>query len=166
MTEQPQSSERQRALLVGVDRTDDPAGLADRLEELALLAETALCDSVGTITQARRRPDPKTYLGKGKAQELKLLIESLDAEVVIVDAELTPAQQRNLEKELERTVVDRTQLILDIFARRAKTHLARWEVELAQLGVGSGLVSFYSEVCEQNSRSGEGELTLATRPFC
>ncbi|MCC7492367.1 MAG: GTPase HflX [Fimbriimonadaceae bacterium] len=133
MHEHPNPVPYERAILIGIDRSGQHGSLADRLEELALLADTARCEPVGTLTQARHRPDPRTYLGKGKVAELKELAAELEADVVIVDTELSPAQARNLEAALERSVVDRTQLILDIFARRAQTRLARWEVELAQL---------------------------------
>ncbi len=125
---------RQRALLVGVG-----TGVADRdqaeasLTELGLLADTAGADPVETVLQLRDRPDPATYVGSGKAQELRLLAESVDADVVIVDAELSPAQQRNLEQLFERDVVDRVALILDIFAQHATSQEGMVQVELAQL---------------------------------
>ena len=133
MAEARVSDGRERAILVGIDESNQNGPLDERLEELALLADTAGCDAVSTMTQARAKPDPKTCIGKGKVDELKDAIAEHEADVVILDRDLSPAQQRNLEAALERTVIDRTQLILDIFARRAKTHLARWEVELAQL---------------------------------
>ena len=133
MSQPTQSDARERAILVRVEFKSDAISLESRLEELALLAETAQCDCVATITQARAKPDPKTYVGKGKLDEIAAAVAEYEADVVIVDHNLSPAQGRNLEAVLERTVVDRTQLILDIFARRASTRLARWEVELAQL---------------------------------
>lgn len=133
MSELEQADLRERAVLVGVDRPGQSGSLADRLAELELLADTAGCVAVATVSQARQRPDPKTYVGKGKMDEIKDTVDESAAEVVVFDQELTPAQARNLETALGRTVVDRTQLILDIFARRAKTRLAKWEVELAQL---------------------------------
>ena len=85
------------------------------------------------VLQDRPRPDPATFLGSGKVQALAASCEEVGADVVIFDNELTPAQLRNLERELDRKVVDRTQLILDIFARRARTREGKLQVELAQL---------------------------------
>ncbi len=120
------------ALLVGVlsaERRHEKTPL----EELEGLAETAGTEVVGRLTQRRDTPDKATYLGKGKVDELKRLADSSDADVVIFDNDLTPAQTRNLEKALGVKVLDRTELILDIFATRARTHEARLAVELAQL---------------------------------
>ncbi len=133
MAEPRTSDRRERAILVGLDESNQHGSLDERLEELALLADTAGCDAVAHLTQARAKPDPKTCIGKGKVIELKDAIAEHEIDLVILDRDLSPAQARNLEAAVERPVVDRTQLILDIFARRAKTHLARWEVELAQL---------------------------------
>ncbi|HET9730173.1 MAG TPA: GTPase HflX [Acidimicrobiia bacterium] len=117
---------RQRALLVG---TDD----AESLEELALLADTAGADPVLSELQRRTTPDPATYIGSGKAQELQHTAAALDVDVVIFDDELSPAQQRNLEKLFSVDVVDRVALILDIFAQHATTQEGALQVELAQL---------------------------------
>ena len=103
------------------------------LEELEGLAETAGVRVVGQLTQRREAPDAATYLGKGKVEELKTCAEAKDADVVIFDNDLSPGQTRNLEKALDLKVLDRTELILDIFASRAQTHQARLAVELAQL---------------------------------
>ncbi|HEX3659221.1 MAG TPA: GTPase HflX [Pirellulales bacterium] len=105
----------------------------EHLEELAGLAETAGARVVGQVTQRREAPDIATYLGKGKVDELRVLGEATDADVIIFDNDLNPAQTRNLEKATGRKVLDRTELILDIFASRAQTHQARLAVELAQL---------------------------------
>ncbi len=107
--------------------TDDP------LEELTGLAKTAGTIVVGGVIQRREHPDPATYLGKGKVEELKQTIELHDADVVIFDNDLNPGQTRNLEKTLDRKVIDRTELILDIFASNAQTYESRLAVELAQL---------------------------------
>ncbi|MEA2528499.1 MAG: GTPase [Thermomicrobiales bacterium] len=107
--------------------------MSDSLEELARLAETAGVEVVGSVTQKLTHPVSATYVGKGKLEEIKELRESLEYDVVFVDDELTPAQQRNLEKALEVKILDRTALILDVFARRAQTHEGRLQVELAQL---------------------------------
>jgi GTP-binding protein HflX len=107
--------------------------LSDPLEELEGLAKTAGTRVVGRMTQRREAPDVTTYLGSGKVEELKRLVELLDADVVIFDNDLAPSQGRNLEKALGAKVIDRTELILDIFATHAKTYEARLAVELAQL---------------------------------
>jgi GTP-binding protein HflX len=125
---------RQRALLVGTGvgaRSADEAQLS--LDELALLTDTAGAEPVEAVLQRRDLPDPATYIGSGKAQELRELAEVLDVDVVIFDDELTPAQQRNLEKLFERDVVDRVALILDIFAQHAHSQEGMVQVELAQL---------------------------------
>ncbi len=109
------------------------------LEELALLCETADINVVGSITQNLNHPNPRSYVGKGKLEELHGLMHELEASVAVFDDELTPAQIRNLERRLtedetlDRKVVDRPTLILDIFARHAVTHEGRLQVELAQL---------------------------------
>ena len=103
------------------------------LEELEGLAGTAGTRVVGHLTQRRERPDTATYLGKGKVEELKCMVESADADVIVFDNDLSPAQTRNLEKATGVKVLDRSELILDIFASRAQTHQARLAVELAQL---------------------------------
>lgn len=116
-----------RLILPGDFTTEDP------FDELRGLAQTAGIEVVGTVYQKREHPDQSTYLGKGKVEELARLLSATDAEVVIFDNDLTPAQTRNLEKALEVKVIDRSELILDIFATSARTHEARLAVELAQL---------------------------------
>jgi GTP-binding protein HflX len=125
---------RQRALLVGTGvgtryLDESEASLA----ELALLADTAGADPVHSVLQRRDHPDPATYVGTGKVDELRSLADSLDIDVVVFDDELTPAQQRNLEHRLGRDVVDRVALILDIFAQHATSQEGMLQVELAQL---------------------------------
>ena len=122
----------ERAVLVGV-LLDGPADSLDPLGELAGLAATAGASVVGELTQRRDRPDQTTYLGKGKVAELTGLVERHDADVVIFDNDLSPAQTRNLERAIGVKVLDRSEVILDIFAARARTHEARLAVELAQL---------------------------------
>ncbi|MEP7088367.1 MAG: GTPase HflX, partial [Gemmatimonadota bacterium] len=107
--------------------------LNEHLEELAELADTAGATVVGEVTQMLDRPHPGTYLGKGKIEELRLAIEAQQATVIIFDDELSPAQGRNVETALNTRVVDRAELILDIFATRARTSEAKMQVELAQL---------------------------------
>ena len=124
---------RQRALLVGTGvGARNVADAEASLQELALLTDTAGADPMETVLQRRDRPDPATYVGAGKAEELHELAEALDIDVVVFDDELTPAQQRNLEKLLERDVVDRVALILDIFAQHATSQEGMVQVELAQ----------------------------------
>ena len=125
---------RERAALVGI-----VAGRARRLEaersldELAGLAQAAGADVVLRVLQERPKPDPNTFLGAGKIQTLALSTDETDVDVVVFDDELTPSQLRHIEEAVGRKVVDRTQLILDIFARRARTREGKLQVELAQL---------------------------------
>src|SRR3954451_22298957 len=105
----------------------------DELAELRELARTALVEPVGALVQHRPRPEGRTYLGKGKLEELKRTYRDSGAEVLLVDDELDPAQQRTLEDSLQARVVDRTQLILDIFAQHAVSAEGKLQVELAQL---------------------------------
>ncbi len=125
---------RERAALVGLfsgaSRHFDPE---HSLDELAGLAEAAAADVVLRVLQERPRPDPATFLGSGKLTSLAAACDELAVDTVVFDNELTPAQMRNLEAALDRKVVDRTQLILDIFARRARTREGKLQVELAQL---------------------------------
>ncbi|MGD9633669.1 MAG: GTPase HflX [Pirellulales bacterium] len=118
--------------MVGVFLSDQPND-DEALEELAGLAETAGAEVVGRLTQRREVPDVTTYLGKGKLEQLERMVKATDASVVIFDNDLSPAQIRNLEQALEVKVLDRTEVILDIFSTRAQTHEARLAVELAQL---------------------------------
>ncbi len=123
---------RQRALLVGVDGGSIEEAEAS-LDELALLTDTAGADPVERAAQRRETPDPATYIGKGKARELAELAEVLDIDVVVFDVDLSPGQQRNLEKLFKRDVVDREAVILDIFAQHAHSRAGMLQVELAQL---------------------------------
>jgi GTP-binding protein HflX len=125
---------RERIVLVGVvfAWSSLPVVEAD-LDELAELVGTAGADVVARVTQRRDQPDPATYLGRGKAQELRELSEANDADTVVFDDELSPAQQRNLEQILSRTAIDRTAVILDIFAQNARTQEGKTQVELALL---------------------------------
>ncbi|HSC27384.1 MAG TPA: GTPase HflX, partial [Vicinamibacterales bacterium] len=131
---QPAPDLRERAVLVGLfsssSRHFDPE---HSLDELAGLAAAAGANVVLRLLQDRPKPDPATFLGSGKLAALAASCEELSADLVVFDNELTPAQLRNLETALDRKVVDRTQLILDIFARRARTREGKLQVELAQL---------------------------------
>ena len=120
------------AVLVGVTLADRNGHSAE-LEELEGLAEAAGTQVVGKLTQRRKPPDAATYLGKGKVEELSRLAHAEMADVILFDNDLSPGQTRNLEKATGVKVLDRTELILDIFAHRAKTHESRLAVELAQL---------------------------------
>jgi GTP-binding protein HflX len=120
------------AILVRVLLADERAEESP-LRELEGLANTAGTTVVGNMTQRREKPNSSTYLGKGKLEELRQLVELQDADIVIFDNDLSPGQTRNLEKTLERKVIDRTELILDIFATHAQTYESRLAVELAQL---------------------------------
>ena len=123
----------ERAFLVSVALPDRPWIGADPLEELRGLATTAGAVLVGGLTQRRHNVIPATYIGKGKLNELQEQVKAVDADVVIFDNDLSPAQVRNLEKATAVKVLDRSELILDIFATRARTAEARLSVELAQL---------------------------------
>ena len=125
---------RQRALLVSAGTGMASVEEAEAsLDELALLADTAGADPVDRSLQRRRTPDPATYVGKGKAEELRELVQANDIDVVIVDDELSPSQQRTLETLFKVDVVDRVALILDIFAQHATSQDGAVQVELAQL---------------------------------
>jgi len=123
---------RERIFLVGV-ADDDAEAIEARLDELALLVDTAGADVVGTLIQRRHRPDHTFFLGRGKAEELLELCRALDVDTVVFDAELSPAQQFNLERLLGRTAIDRTAVILDIFAQNARSQEGQAQVELALL---------------------------------
>ena len=125
--------ETERAVLVAIERKSGAEGFDADLNELQELVRTAGGRSVDIITQKREAPSPSTYLGKGKVEEVKDAAIAHQADLVIFDDELTPVQQRNLTEQLERRVLDRTQLILDIFAQRARTREGKLQVELAQL---------------------------------
>ena len=133
---QPTNPPRERAFLVGVDLFKQKAflSLEDSLAELALLSDTSGLDVVGELTQKLDRPHVKTYIGPGKVEELKMLVEETVSQVVIFDDELSPRHQRELQESLGLSVkvLDRTALILDIFAQHAHTSEGMLQVELAQ----------------------------------
>ena len=125
---------REKIVLVGVVMAPQSLDDVERhLDELAELIDTAGADVVERVIQRRDRLDPATYVGKGKAEELHVVAEATDCDTVVFDDELSPAQQRNLEKILGRTAIDRTAVILDIFAQNARTDEGKAQVELAQL---------------------------------
>ncbi|MGQ0617986.1 MAG: GTPase HflX [Acidimicrobiia bacterium] len=126
--------QREKIVLVGVALDgDDPGHVDNSLDELSLLVGTAGADEVARVVQKRDRPDPATYIGKGKATELREVSLEFDSDTVVFDDELTPAQQFNLEKILGRTAIDRTAVILDIFAQNASSQEGKAQVELALL---------------------------------
>ena len=142
----PVAEGEERAVLAALIKAGtDPWQIEDEMDELAQLARTAGATICGRLTQSRPQPDPRYFLGSGKAQELALMVEELGANLVVVDQELTPTQQRTLEEVVGVKVIDRTELILDIFAQRAQTREGKLAVELAQLKylyprlVGKGL---------------------------
>ncbi len=123
----------QRAVLAGVFHPDDGFARTNALDELKGLVKTAGVEVVGELVQFRETPTPSTCLGSGKVEELKQLMEATDAQMVIFDNNLTPSQGRSLEQELQKPILDRSEVILDIFATHARTHEAMLQVELAQL---------------------------------
>jgi GTP-binding protein HflX len=127
--DRPKSGERALLCRIGAGSQPSPADL----EEFRSLAESAGAIPVGVVTGSRAIPDPRYYVGSGKADELKAQAEELGAEVILVDHALSPSQERNLEKLTGRRVLDRSGLILDIFAQRARSHEGKLQVELAQL---------------------------------
>jgi len=125
---------REKIVLVGVTLPPESREETEAsLDELSLLVDTAGADEVGRLVQRRAAPDPPTFVGKGKAEELRELALETDCDTVVFDNELTPAQQRNLEKLLGRTAIDRTAVILDIFAQNAHSQEGKAQVELALL---------------------------------
>ena len=123
----------ERAALVGLVTPSSRADADHSLDELAGLADAAGARVVMRMLQERQRPDAATFIGSGKVASLAAACDEANVDVVIFDNELNPGQLRQLEERLERKVIDRTQLILDIFARRARTREGKWQVELAQL---------------------------------
>ncbi|MFN8854486.1 MAG: GTPase HflX, partial [Planctomycetaceae bacterium] len=123
---------QKRAVLVAVVLPGDQRDLADPLDDLRGLAKTAGVKCVAQLVQNRFAPDPRSCVGKGKLEELKLLVEGSGADTILFDNNLSPGQARVLEKELGKVIVDRSELILSIFAEHARTHEAQLQVELAQ----------------------------------
>ena len=126
--------EQQRAILIGVGRSDEKKSeYQDSLAELIDLSDTAGAEVVGTLSQVIDKFNPATLIGSGKVQEARELVAQTEANLVIIDHQLSGQQSANLEKKLKVPVLDRTQLILDIFAQRAKSHEGKIQVELAQM---------------------------------
>jgi GTP-binding protein HflX (EC 3.1.5.-) len=146
--------EQEKAILVACQfpgETEDDCRAS--LEELEALAKTAGALVVQAVMQKREMPEPATYIGKGKLDELKAIIAETSAELVIFNDELSPSQTRNLSDVLETKIIDRTRLILDIFARRAKSREGQLQVELAQLEY---LLPRLSGIGKELSRLGGG----------
>jgi GTP-binding protein HflX len=156
---------KERAILVLIEPDESMRPYA--LEELTALAETAGAEIVGDFYQRRNRPDPAYYIGPGKTEELYAGTQDLGANLIIVDSELSPAQVRNLEERVKCRVIDRTQLILDIFAQRARTREGRLQVALAQLTyllprLGNLYTKFERQQGGIGVRGGAGETKLET----
>jgi len=158
----------ERVFLVGVElktRKQNGWDTQDSLEELSELATTAGGDVVGDGLQKMAAPCATTFIGKGKADEFAKICHSADVDTVIFDDELSPAQSRNLEKVFNCKVLDRTSLILDIFAQRARTREGKLQIELAQLQhLLPRLTGFWGHLSRQKGgigmRGGEGETQL------
>ena len=153
-----------RAILVGVDIGGNKS-FDESLDELALLAESAGDLPVARVIARRRAPDPALFVGSGKADEIKALVEAHRAEAVLFDQALSPAQQRNLERHLGVAVADRTMLILEIFGERAQSHEGKLQVELARLQyLATRLVRRWSHLERQRggigNRGGPGEAQI------
>ena len=135
MTENNTQEKIQRAVLVGLSAhslNNDENATDSSMEELAALLETAGGKCVGVVTQTKDSPDPRTFIGEGKVAEVKELVQAMEADMVVFDNSLSPSQQRVLTEDLGVSVLDRSALILDIFAQRARTREGRLQVELAQ----------------------------------
>jgi len=162
--ERPSKGDGERAVLVHVDFSDQED--REDLEEFRELAISAGAEPVAVVTGSRRRPDSRYFLGSGKAEEVRETVEAVNADVVLVDHALAPSQERNLERLLQCRVLDRTGLILDIFAQRASTHEGRVQVELAQLRhISTRLVRGWTHLERQKGGiglRGPGETQLET----
>ena len=162
MFERPRTGERAVLVRLGLGAPVDP----EELQEFRQLALSAGALPVATLTGRRERPDPRFFLGSGKAEELKELSGACQADVILVDHALSPSQERNLEKLTERRVLDRNGLILDIFAQRARSFEGKLEVELAQLKhISSRLVRGWTHLERQKGGiglRGPGETQLET----
>jgi GTPase len=160
--ERPRTGERAVLVRLGLGAQVDP----EDLQEFTQLAVSAGALPVATVTGRRERPDPRYFLGSGKAQELRGVAHASDADVILVDHALSPSQERNLEQLIERRVLDRNGLILDIFAQRARSFEGKLEVELAQLKhIASRLVRGWTHLERQKGGiglRGPGETQLET----
>ena len=163
---QTRDTRSERAFLIGVElKSRQAAEVSESLAELAELAQTAGAEIVGNGTQKMPTPIAATYIGKGKAEEFAAFCKDNEVDTVIFDDELSPAQSRNLEKMFECKILDRTALILDIFAQRARTREGKLQIELAQLQhLLPRLTRFWTHLSRQSGgigmRGGEGESQL------
>ncbi|WP_066320941.1 GTPase HflX [Bacillus sp. FJAT-29814] len=128
-----QRETKEKVVLVGCQTDDDDLRFQYSMDELESLTETAQGEVLASLVQKRERIHPATYIGKGKVEELQALVEELEADLVIFNDELSPSQKRNLSSGINALIIDRTQLILDIFAQRARSKEGKLQVELAQL---------------------------------
>ena len=156
-----------KAILVGVRLYNDKTDSAERsIEELERLAETAGLEVVGTVVQQKDRPDSATYIGRGKCSELREFCENNDVDIAVFDDELSGSQMKNIEEIMDVAILDRTLLVLDIFASRAKSAEGRLQVELAQLQYRlprlSGMGSSLSRLGGGIGTRGPGETKLET----
>jgi GTPase len=162
MFTRPRSGERAVLVRLGLGSQVDP----EDLEEFTQLALSAGAQPVATVTGRRERPDPRFFMGSGKAEELRAVASAHDADVILVDHALSPSQERNLEEHTGRRVLDRSGLILDIFAQRARSFEGKLEVELAQLKhIASRLVRGWTHLERQKGGiglRGPGETQLET----
>src|SRR4029079_9392915 len=163
MFERPRAGERAVLVRLGIGAPADP----EDIQEFEQLARSAGAIPVASISGRRDRPDPRYFVGSGKAEEIRDAAKALDAEVVLFDHPLSPSQERNLEKLIERRVLDRSGLILDIFAQRARSHERKLEVELAQLKhIATRLVRGWTHLERQRGggigNRGPGETQLET----
>ena len=164
MFDRPSKGDGERAVLVHLDFPDQED--REDLDEFRELAMSAGAEPVAVVTGSRRRPDARYFLGTGKAEEVRETVQAMDADLVLVDHALAPSQERNLERLLQCRVLDRTGLILDIFAQRASTHEGRVQVELAQLKhISTRLVRGWTHLERQKGGiglRGPGETQLET----
>ncbi|MBI4930058.1 MAG: GTPase HflX [Bacteroidetes bacterium] len=159
---------QRRAILIGIiNRQQNEITITEYLDELAFLAHTAGIAPIKRFTQNLGKPDSSTFIGKGKAEEVKLYVQQNNIDMVIFDDEISPSQQRNLETLFEKKVIDRTGLILEIFAQRAKTSYAKTQVELAHLEyIYPRLMGMWTHLERQRggtgTRGGAGEKEIET----
>lgn len=164
----PRNGKQEYAVLVGIiNRYQNELTVKEYLDELSFLSETARICPVKRFTQHLAIPDAHTFIGKGKAEEIKKFVQENNIDLVIFDDEISPSQQRNLEKIFEKKVIDRTGLILEIFSQRAKTSYAKTQVELAQLEyIYPRLVGMWTHLERQRGRTatrgGAGEKEIET----
>jgi GTP-binding protein HflX len=161
--ERPASGERAILVCVGLGRAPEP----DRVEEFGALARSAGAQVLEVLAPTRKSADPRFFIGSGKVEELRVRVEALAADLVVIDGALSPSQERNLEKELQCRVLDRSGLILDIFAQRARSFEGKLQVELAQLEhMSTRLVRGWTHLDSQRGGGiglrGPGETQLET----